>query len=58
MTTLYQQISESFLTRLSSAKAVDSKMIEQLRMLFADGKKLKTEDLVKIFSGVDAGEIK
>jgi hypothetical protein len=58
MTTLYQQISEKFLARLASAKDIDARTVEQLRVLFADSKKLKADDLVKIFSGADAHEIK
>ncbi len=58
MKTLYQQISEKFLSKLATAKDFDEKKIGQLRVLFTDGKRLKAEDLVKIFSGADADQIK
>jgi hypothetical protein len=58
MKTLYQQISEKFLSRLTEAKEIDEKKIGQLRVLFTDGKRLKAEDLVNIFSGTNADQIK
>ena len=58
MTTLYQQINEKFLSKLADVKEIDQKKIGQLRVLFAEGKRLKAEDLVKIFSGADAEQIK
>lgn len=58
MNTLYQRISEKFLSKLAEAKEIDEKKIDQLRVLFTDAKRLKAEDLVKIFSGADADQIK
>jgi hypothetical protein len=58
MTTLYQQISEKFLSKLAEAKEIDQKKVDQLQVLFAESKKLKAEDLVKIFSGAEADQIK
>jgi len=58
MKTLFQQIGEKFLSRLAEAKEIDEKKIAQLRVLFTDGKRLKAEELVKIFSGADADRIK
>jgi hypothetical protein len=58
MTTLYHQISEKFLSKLAEAKEIDRKRVGQLRVLFTDGKRLKAEDIVKIFSGADADQIK
>ena len=58
MKTLYQQIAEKFLSRLAEAKEIDEKKIDQLRVLFINGKRLKAEELVKVFSGADADQIK
>jgi hypothetical protein len=55
MATLQQQIAEKFLTKLAESNRVDAKIIDQLRGLLADNKKLKADDLVKIFS-LSAGE--
>jgi hypothetical protein len=55
MATLQQQIAEKFLTKLTESNRVDAKIIDQLRRLLADNKKLKADDLVKIFS-LSAGE--
>jgi hypothetical protein len=55
MATLQQQIAEKFLTKLAESNHVDAKIIDRLRRLLADNKKLKADDLVKIFS-VSAGE--
>jgi hypothetical protein len=55
MATLQQQIAEKFLTKLAESKRVDAEIIDQLRRLFTDNKKLKADDLVKIFS-LSAGE--
>ena len=37
---------------------MDAEKIEQLRSLLADGKKLKAEDFVKIFSLPAGGDLK
>ncbi|HJU04425.1 MAG TPA: hypothetical protein VJ692_04680 [Nitrospiraceae bacterium] len=58
MATLAQQIAEKFLTRLSESKNVDAERIEQIRGLLADSKKLKPDDLVKIFSLPAGGDLK
>ena len=50
MPTLQAIISEKFFAKLSNSDAIDASKIEQLRTLFAAGKKLKADDLVKIFS--------
>jgi hypothetical protein len=49
MPTLQQQIAEKFLVKLEASKDVDAEKIAQLRVAFADSKKIKTDDLVKIF---------
>ncbi len=58
MPTLQQQIATKFLSSLSAAKALDQDKIEQLRATFASGKKLKPEDLVKLFSEPSGGDVK
>jgi hypothetical protein len=58
MATLQQQIVEKFLTKLAESNHLDAERIGQLRRLLADGKKLKAEDLVKIFSLPAGGDLK
>ena len=59
MATLQQQIAEKFLAKLAESKDADAERIERLRKLLADGKKLKVDDLVKIFSlPADSGGLK
>lgn len=50
MTSLQQQIVEKFLAKLTESTDVDIQKIEQLKNLLTDKKKLKPDDLVKIFS--------
>jgi hypothetical protein len=58
MTTLYQQIGEKFLAELSNSKDVSAQKLEALRPLFAEGKKLKPDDLVKIFTSAEEDDVK
>ncbi len=58
MATLQQQIAKKFLTKLAESKQVDADKIEQLRQLLADGKKVKTDDFVKIFTLPAGGDVK
>ncbi len=58
MTTLYQQIGEKFLAELEKSSDVSAQKLEALRPLFADSKKLKVDDLVKIFANVEEDEVK
>lgn len=58
MATLQQQIAEQFLAKLAESKDVDAEKIDQLRKLLADGKKLKADDLVKLFSLPVGGDLK
>jgi len=58
MNTLYQQIGEKFLAELEKSKDVSPKRLEALRPLFANGKKLKPDDLVKIFASAEEDEVK
>jgi hypothetical protein len=58
MATLQQQIAEKFFAKLAESKSMDSEKIEQLRKLLAESKRLKAEELVKIFSLPSGGDIK
>jgi len=49
MPTLHQQIVETFLGKLAGSKEFDAAKIEKLRTVLADSKKLKAEELVKVF---------
>jgi hypothetical protein len=58
MVTLQQQIATKFFSKLSESKDLDDEKINQLKKLLADGKKVKAEDLVKIFSLPAGGDLK
>jgi hypothetical protein len=58
MATLQQKIAEKFLAKLAESKKVDTDKIDQLRTLLADGKKLKAEEFVKVFSLPAGGDLK
>lgn len=58
MATLQQQITEKFLAKLAESKNVAAERVDQLRILLADSKKLKADDLVKVFSQPAGGDIK
>lgn len=58
MPTLYQNIANKFLAALAEDQKVDSDKIEQIRKLLANGKKLKADDFVKIFSAPAGGDVK
>lgn len=50
MATIQQNIREAFFARLTESDSVDAQKIEQLRALMDNGKKLKLDDVVKLFS--------
>jgi hypothetical protein len=58
MATLQQTISEKFLANLAGSEPVNAGQIEQLRKLLTDGKKVKAEDLMKIFTAAGDGDVK
>lgn len=58
MPTLQQQITEKFLAKLAQSKDVDTEKIDQIRSLLNSSKKLKSADLVKIFSLPAGGDLK
>jgi len=58
MTTLQQKIADRFLVKLAESKNFDSMIIDQLRALLAEGRSLKADDFVKVFSGPVGGDLK
>jgi hypothetical protein len=56
MTTLCQKIGEEFLSRLAKSPEIDSRKLERLRLLIAQGKRLRAPELVIIFSDADVDE--
>lgn len=50
MATLQKQIANKFFEKLAHAKDVDPAQIDELKALFSNDKKIKADDLVKIFS--------
>jgi hypothetical protein len=58
MPTLERQIAAKFLAALTAAKVLDGEKIDQLRVLLASGKKLKTDELVKLFAEPSGGDVK
>lgn len=58
MPTLQQQVAEKFFTKLAEAGTLEPERIEQFRGLLASSKKVKAEDLVKLFSSPAGGDIK
>jgi hypothetical protein len=58
MATLQQQIADKFLAKIEESKDVGPEKVAQLRNLLAAGKKLKADDLVKVFSLPAGGDLK
>ena len=58
MLTLQQQIADKFLAKLAESGTLDAERTEQLRVLLAGKKKVKADDLVKLFSAPVGGDIK
>ena len=58
MPTLQQQIAEKFLARLADSSDVNADQVEQLQDLLETGKKIKPDDLVKVFTLPAAGDLK
>jgi hypothetical protein len=56
MATLQKQIADKFLEDLSHGKDVDAAQIDEIRKLFSGDKKIKAEDLVKVFSLPHGGD--
>ena len=58
MSILQQQIADKFLAKFAESGTVDAERTEQLRVLLAGKKKVKADDLVKLFSAPVGGDIK
>ena len=58
MPTLQQQVADKFLARLAESGALDAERIEQLRTLLTGPKKVKADDLVKLFSQPAGNDVK
>jgi hypothetical protein len=50
MSTIQQQITENFLSKLALSKDVEAETIAALRKLLSDGRKPKADEIVKIFT--------
>lgn len=57
MPTLQQLIAEKFLRRLKEGQVLDGQALKQLSDLFGAGKKIKADDLVKVFTTPPGGEV-
>ena len=58
MPILQQQIADKFLAKLAESGTLDTERTEQLRVLLAGKKKVKADDLVKLFSAPVGEDIK
>ena len=58
MAKLQNEIADSFLERLKESPDVSSEMVAALRELMSAGKKLKADDLVRVFSPPPGGDVK
>lgn len=58
MATLKQQIDERFLAKLADSDHVDAEMIGHLRRLLAGSKKLKVDDVLRVFAPPAGGDTK
>jgi len=58
MAKLQEEIADAFLEKLEESPDLTPEMIEGLRKLFSAKKKLKADDLVKVFSPPAGGDVK
>jgi hypothetical protein len=58
MATLQRQIADKFLEKLAHAKDVDAAQLDELKTLFSGNKKIRVEDLLKIFTLPAGGDLK
>jgi hypothetical protein len=58
MPTLQQKIVELFLAKLDASDDFDAPKVEQLRALLQGDRKVKAEELVRLFSTPDGGDLK
>ncbi len=57
MPTLQRLIAEKFLVRMKEGQVLDEQALKQLSDLFGAGKKIKADDLVKVFTSPPGGEV-
>lgn len=57
MPTLQRLIAEKFLARMNEGRVLDEQALKQLSELFGDGKKIRADDLVKVFTQPPGGEV-
>lgn len=57
MPTLQRLIAEKFLVRMKEGEVLDEHALKQLNDLFGAGKKIKADDLVKVFTSPPGGEV-
>ncbi len=57
MATIQNIIAEKFLAKLSESKVLDAERIDEIRDLLSDSKKVKADDLVRIFSLPPGGDL-
>ena len=58
MPTLQQQVADKFLERLAGSGVLDAERIDLLRTLLTGPKKVKADDLVKLFSQPAGNDVK
>jgi hypothetical protein len=58
MATLQQQIAQTFLARLLETEALDANRTEELRLLLGGTKRIKVDELVKVFTQPAGGDVK
>lgn len=58
MPRIQNEIADTFLEKLKESPDVTSEMVAALRELLSMGKKLKADDLVKVFSLSPGGDVK
>jgi hypothetical protein len=58
MPTLQQQVADKFFARLAESGVLDAERIDQLRTLLTGPKKVKADDLVKLFSQPAGNDVK
>jgi len=57
MPTLQRLIAEKFLARMKEGQLLDEQALKQMSDLFGGGKKIKADDLVKVFTSPPGGEV-
>ncbi len=57
MPTLQRLIAEKFLVRMKEGQVLDEQALNRLTDLFGAGKKIKADDLVKVFTSLPGGEV-